>query len=117
MTMHLLPVYFNSSKLNSKRKKRKLSQKEIQSRKEHEKFLKKMGVKKPTTDFRYDFPNYESDKPSLPTSDRICGNTSKKSSNTYSGTKIIGIATMHKSNLVPVTNRESAKDISTMRRN
>jgi len=117
MTMHLLPVYFNSTNLSSKRKKRKLSQKEIQSRKEHEKFLKKMGVKKPTADFRYEFPDYKDDRPVIPTSDRICGFSSKKSSNTYSGTKIIGIATMHKSNLVPVTNRKSAKDMATMRRN
>ena len=35
----------------------------------------------------------------------------------YTGDKIIGIATMHKSNAVPVFNSEAAKDISQMRRN
>jgi hypothetical protein len=34
----------------------------------------------------------------------------------YTGTKIVGIATMHKSNAVPVFNDEQAKDISSMRR-
>jgi len=34
----------------------------------------------------------------------------------YSGESMIGIATMHKSNAVPVFSTESAKDISSMRR-
>lgn len=34
----------------------------------------------------------------------------------YTGTKIKGIGTMHKSNAVPVFSDEEAKDISTMRR-
>jgi hypothetical protein len=34
----------------------------------------------------------------------------------YTGTKIIGIGTMHKSNAVPVFSDEEAKAISTMRR-
>jgi len=35
----------------------------------------------------------------------------------YTGTKIIGIGTMHKSNAVPIFSDEEAKAISTMRRN
>lgn len=34
----------------------------------------------------------------------------------YTGTAIIGIGTMHKSNAVPIFNDSEAKDISTMRR-
>jgi hypothetical protein len=34
----------------------------------------------------------------------------------YTGDKIIGIGTMHKSNAVPIFTDEQAKDISTMRR-
>lgn len=34
----------------------------------------------------------------------------------YTGTKIIGIGTMHKSNAVPIFSDEQAKDISSMRR-
>lgn len=34
----------------------------------------------------------------------------------YTGTKVLGIATLHKSNAVPVFNSEEAVDISKMRR-
>lgn len=34
----------------------------------------------------------------------------------YTGDQMIGIATMHKSNLVPIFNSEAAKDVSKMRR-
>lgn len=36
--------------------------------------------------------------------------------NTYTGTKLLGIATMHKSNMVPVFSQEDAEEISKMRR-
>ena len=45
------------------------------------------------------------------------GNCYKKENNTYTGTLITGIATMHKSNAVPVTNQKQAIDIANMRRN
>lgn len=35
----------------------------------------------------------------------------------YTGTKILGIGTMHKSNAVPIFSEDEAKDISKMRRN
>jgi len=35
----------------------------------------------------------------------------------YTGTKVLGISTMHKSNMVPVFSSEEAQDISKMRRN
>jgi hypothetical protein len=44
------------------------------------------------------------------------GATAKKQSQVYTGTKVIGIATMHKSNPVPVFSDDEAKDISKMRR-
>lgn len=52
--------------------------------------------------------------PSLNTGDGIA---SVKQIPKYTGTKIIGIGTMHKSNAVPIFSDEEAKDISTMRRN
>lgn len=42
--------------------------------------------------------------------------TTRKESLKYTGTLIKGIATMHKSNAVPVINDEQMKDISRMRR-
>jgi hypothetical protein len=42
--------------------------------------------------------------------------TEKRESMQYTGTLVKGIATMHKSNAVPVINEEQMKDISRMRR-
>lgn len=62
-------------------------------------------------------PNYRNDSRDVPpTSDVICGNGNKKESVKYTGTLIKGIATMHKSNAVPVTSGEQAIEISQMRR-
>jgi hypothetical protein len=44
------------------------------------------------------------------------GLTSKSTPNIYTGTKVKGIATMHKSNAVPVFTDEEAVSISSMRR-
>jgi hypothetical protein len=41
----------------------------------------------------------------------------KKPSKKYSGDVVIGIATMHKSNAVPVISKQEAIDSATMRRN
>lgn len=56
--------------------------------------------------------------PSLTTFSGIPGNgTAKQQPQQYTGNYIIGIATMHKSNLVPVTNKEQATEAAQMRRN
>lgn len=44
------------------------------------------------------------------------GNATLKAPKVYTGTKVKGIATMHKSNAVPVFSDEEAVDISRMRR-
>lgn len=44
------------------------------------------------------------------------GNATLKAPKVYTGTKVKGIATMHKSNAVPVFSDEEAQDISKMRR-
>jgi hypothetical protein len=44
------------------------------------------------------------------------GNATLKPAKVYTGTKVRGIATMHKSNAVPVFSNEEAIDISKMRR-
>lgn len=46
----------------------------------------------------------------------VTGACSTKQTPTYTGSKIIGIGTMHKSNLVPIFSDDEAKDISKMRR-
>jgi hypothetical protein len=42
--------------------------------------------------------------------------TPKAEPQVYTGDKIIGIATMHKSNIVPIFSDDAAKDVSSMRR-
>lgn len=44
------------------------------------------------------------------------GHATKAPAKVYTGTKMMGIATMHKSNAVPVFNSEEAVEISKMRR-
>lgn len=46
----------------------------------------------------------------------VTGPCASKPSPTYTGTKIIGIGTMHKSNIVPIFSDEEAVDIARMRR-
>ncbi len=53
--------------------------------------------------------------PSLNSKD-ICGVATKTEPKKYTGTLIKGIATMHKSNAVPVLNDQDAIDIAKMRR-
>jgi hypothetical protein len=52
----------------------------------------------------------------IPSRDTGGGSATKKESPKYTGTLIKGIATMHKSNAVPVLNQQEAEDISKMRR-
>ena len=51
--------------------------------------------------------------PSLNTGNGVA---TKAPAKVYTGTKVMGIATMHKSNAVPVFNSEEAVEISKMRR-
>ena len=45
------------------------------------------------------------------------GSTSVKSATQYTGKAVLGVATMHKSNPVPVFSTDEARDVSTMRMN
>jgi hypothetical protein len=55
--------------------------------------------------------------PRIPSLNSGGGSTSKSEPKVYTGTKIIGIATMHKSNMVPIFNEEAAIEVAQMRRN
>ena len=52
----------------------------------------------------------------IPSRDTGGGNATLPAPKVYTGTKVKGIATMHKSNAVPVFSDEEAVDISKMRR-
>jgi hypothetical protein len=61
----------------------------------------------------------QSNADAIPTSDSISsnGSTARVEPKVYTGDYIVGIATMHKSNLVPVGRGTDPKDFATMRRN
>ncbi len=124
MTMHLLPVYYSTTNTR-KRKKKNKSKSLLAAEAEHQKFLKRMGVGQ-SKDRRSvaqpgsasalgaegrRFESYRSDqKPGWDPS------MAKKQENVYTGTEIIGIAQMHKSNAVPIRGKKAAVEVATMRR-
>ena len=63
--------------------------------------------------------SYRRETPHIPSYGAGVGNAPKKQANTYSGERqLLGVATMHKSNMVPVfaDQKEQAKEIASMRR-
>jgi hypothetical protein len=52
----------------------------------------------------------------IPSHDSGLGIAAKKAAPVYTGDKIVGIGTMHKSNAVPIFSDTQAKEISSMRR-
>lgn len=56
--------------------------------------------------------------PNVPSADSYAAaKLARKKEMKYTGDKLMGIATMHKSNMVPVFKQEDAEDIAKMRRN
>ena len=64
----------------------------------------------------YPNPAYRRTTPHYPSHDSGSVNTLKPVEQEYTGTYVRGIGVLHKSNLVPVTSPEYAKQISKMRR-
>ena len=117
MSMQLLGPWMTTSVYNRKRKKKKVSAKEQQLRLEHQKYIKKLGYKPTGQSYRHEFPDYGETDHSTPTSDRIVPFHGKKERQVYTGDLLIGIGTLHKSNMVPVSkNSNDAKHIAKMRR-
>lgn len=120
--MHLVR---GMTSLNQKRRKsQKKSQRQLAAEAEHEAYLKRLGVGQ--TSLPTDKKGRRLGINPLPdlntgprvTSDAIPNNGGARKANQYTGDELLGIATMHKSNAVPVRkdSKESAKDISSMRR-
>jgi len=91
----------------------------------HQEWLEANGLddktlRRSARDFKgYDIPNYTPDPNQPKCGDKIpVGTGNKKQQMQYSGERrLLGIGMMHKSNLVPIWDREGAEEISTMRRN
>ena len=104
---------------NKRMKRLGLHQQQMSSQ-EYEQYLLGNYKSKPKKKFEsYVAPKnpYYRETPNIPSNGDGIGNCYKKENNTYTGTLITGIATMHKSNAVPVTNQKQAIDIANMRRN
>ena len=107
---------------HQKSKKRKPNAKQRELAAEWESLKTKYATKSVVTDKKSD--NYVPEKsyaretrqyPSLTTS--LPGGATKPIEGLrYTGTKIIGIGTLHKSNAVPIFSEDEAKDQATMRR-
>ena len=64
--------------------------------------------------------SYRRETPHYPSAGQGVGNGLKRESHVYSGERqLLGVATMHKSNMVPIfaDNKKEAKEIAQMRRN
>ena len=84
---------------------------------EHEAYLRKLGVK--GTGGRksvHSIPEYKT-RSNAKLSNRIAGNGSAVEKPKYTGDYIKGVAVSHKSNLIPITSKQQAIDVSQMRRN
>ena len=89
---------------SSGRKRHKLPAKKAAPKRKFEPYV-------PKTTYVRETPNYPSVS-AAPSADSC----SKPTRTKYTGTLVKGIATMHKSNAVPIINDQEAKDISNMRR-
>lgn len=85
-----------------------------QIEKEHKKKIQ--GLSAPKLIYKLQPPPGRNTNQNIKSHDSGLGNANKKDSPKYTGDKIIGIGTMHKSNAVPIFSNNEAKDISTMRR-
>ena len=124
MTMHLVGPYMTTTKYNRKQKKSN-NKRQLAAEAEHDKWLRKQGVHpeqlaaKKKRQAINNIPDYKANKSNVKLSNKIAGHGPAKESMTYSGERqLLGIATMHKSNMVPIfaDKKEDAKDIAIMRR-
>ena len=145
MTMHLLPVYYSTTS-TKKRKKKNKTKSLIAAEKEHEKFLKRMGVRSRSSvgsEQRSSKPQVAGSSPAGIANSRSVAQSgsasglgpegrefeslrsdqvfydpsmAKKEEKVYTGTEIMGIAQMHKSNAVPIRGKKDAIEVARMRR-
>ena len=126
MTMHLVR---GMSSLNTKKRKSKTNKQLETKRAEHEAWLKSMSIddaslkrklphdKKGSRLGINELPDLkEHQSHAVALGNRVAGSGAKVEEKRYTGTLIKGIATMHKSNAVPIMNKQEAIDVSNMRR-
>ena len=121
MTMHLLPVYYSTTSTR-RRKKSKKTKSLLKAELEHQKFLNKMksnnrGGSSVGRASALQAEGHGFDSLPLHQPDTSGWSPCIKSEpKVYSGTEVIGIAQMHKSNAVPITRKKDAIAVANMRR-
>tara|TARA_B110000503_G_scaffold141905_1_gene236948 strand:- start:227 stop:604 length:378 start_codon:yes stop_codon:yes gene_type:complete len=121
--------YMTTTRYNRKQKPTK-NKKVLAAQAEHAAWLKKMGVDDDSLEKRAvknkngrkeginNIPDYKDIKSTVALSNKVAAHGPAVAKKEYSGErKLIGIATMHKSNMVPVFAEQDAIDIAQMRRN
>ena len=122
MSMHLVGPWMTTTNYR-KRKQKRLNKKDQEAQRYHDKWLKKMGAhpdqiseskKKNVNISILSVPDYSSSGNSIPTRDVIPGgSTAPAERQVYSGERrLLGVATMHKSYMVPVFDSIDANDIA-----
>jgi hypothetical protein len=131
MTMQLMShAYTTTSTKKRKNKPVTINAKYAAEFREHNKFMRRIGCKEKSLDEYIQYrqgnhkptlkgtpmPKYEisNHREKYPSGDGI-GTTYARKEQVYTGTLIKGIATMHKSNAVPVINQKQAIEIANMR--
>lgn len=127
MTMHLMPpMYSTTGKKRGKRKFRNATEAQ-RARDLDEGWQQLLAKHAPVKTFktqrqdlssvyRLTVPEDRSTK-KYKSVDTGGGSTAPVQTKVYTGDKMLGVGTMHKSNMVPIFSDQEAKDISTMRRN
>lgn len=133
MSMHLMSHAYTTT--NTRKRKSKLTNGKYSQYcmdwLQHKKDCKRLGIKAKTMDEYILYRQgkyspklrgvaapkpYVSDHRELYPSEAGIGVTFARKENTYTGTLIKGIATMHKSNAVPIISEEQAHEVARMRR-
>jgi len=142
MTMHLVGPYLTTTNYKKRKQKKLTNNQKVKLEAEWRAYNKRMrqqnchsaqfetfdlylsylrGEHKPRTKEFVELktePTYTRETPNIPSlSNSISGFAPKKEPTKYTGDYITGIATMHKSNLVPISNKQQAIEVSQMRRN
>ena len=129
MTMHLAhpaltmggkrkgKVKFKNAEAAQKSRELDAEWKELQKRWgiEADEKKRKRAMAQPTLTYKLSAPAGRTTTQNIPSRVTAGGSTAPVTK-VYTGTKVIGIATMHKSNAVPVFSDEEAVEISRMRR-
>ena len=112
-------VKFRNAEEAKKARELDVSWKELQKKWEVDADEKRRtrALKAPALEYKLTTPVGRSSGHAIPSrADSVLGPVSSKVIPQYTGTKMIGVGTMHKSNAVPIFSNEEAHDIATMRR-